>query len=68
MSNVHLKITLAEDLKREMDLVDEGNTAETLRKALVLYLAAKKRTEDGNTKLGFFDSSSLTVEGEVIGL
>ena len=68
MSTVQLKLTLSEDLQREMDQVDGGNTAETLRKALTLYLGAKARTQDGKTKLGFFDSTSLAIEGEITGL
>ncbi|WP_313422896.1 hypothetical protein [Stenotrophomonas rhizophila] len=68
MSNIRMNLVMSEQLKKELDSLDEGNASETMRKALTLYVEAKKRTRDGKTKLGFFDGASRQVEGEIIGL
>lgn len=59
--SVRLQITMSEELMQELDQVskESGQTlSETFRKALVLYLEARRRTQSGKSGLCFYDAES----------
>ena len=66
-----LSIVLSDDLKSALDRVTEESeqpAAETLSKALMLYLTARESTRSGERKLGFYNAETLEIDGEVVGL
>jgi predicted transcriptional regulator len=68
--SVRLNLVLSDELNREIDRVTaeaETNKSEILRKALQLYLEARKGTQRG-LKLGLADAETRKLETEIIGL
>ena len=65
-----LNVALSDDLNREIDLVandSQATKAEIFRKALQLYLAARKGQKEGY-KLGLVDPKTDQLRTEIIGL
>ena len=68
--SARFNVVLSDDLNRELDqVVDESETtkSEILRKALTLFLAARRGTKEG-LKLGLVDADSKALKTEIVGL
>jgi predicted transcriptional regulator len=68
--SARFNVALSDDLNREIDQVasdDEASKSDVLRKALQLYLAARKGTREG-LKLGLVDATTGELKTEIVGL
>lgn len=68
--SMRFNVIISDELVSQIDKIaesSESTKSEVLRKAIQLYVAAKKGTEDG-LKLGLVNSDSKQIVTEFIGL